>query len=224
MNKYFAKFMAEFIGTGVLVFAGCGAITINSLSHGQITHLGIALVFGLSIGVMIMAVGSVSGAHFNPAVTLAMASQRFLPFKLAFLYWGAQLAGACSAALGLWLLFGSATNLSLTQPAGEALQTFFLEIILTAILVFVIAAVSLKPSPHTALGAPLAIGGTVTLEALFAGPISGASMNPARSLAPALVSGQFNSLWIYLLAPLIGGWIGIMLYQLMKRYQIEGSA
>jgi MIP family channel proteins len=220
IGVHFPKLLAEAIGTAVLVLSGCGAIVINTVSNGSVTHLGIALTFGLSIGVMIMAVGHISGAHFNPAVTLALASQRLFPLNLVLPYLGAQCLGALFGAAILRDLFGVTSNLGATLPAGEPFQSFILEIILTAILVFVIAAVALHPK-STPAHAPFAIGGTVALEALFAGPISGASMNPARSLAPALIAGQLDYLWIYLLAPIIGGLIGILIYQAINQPNSE---
>lgn len=208
------KLFAEALGTYVLVFAGCGAMVINDLSRGQVTHVGIALSFGLAIGIMIASLGPVSGAHFNPAVTLALAVRRHHPLQLLAPYWGAQVLGGVLGALSLRALFGTAADLGRTMPAGTALQSFALEVVLTAILVFVIAMVALDRRATPMLAAP-AIGGTVALEALFAGPISGASMNPARSLAPALVSGKFDHLLIYLTAPFLGGLIGILMYHVL---------
>jgi MIP family channel proteins len=220
LRDYWPKLLAEALGAGVLVFAGCGAIVVERLSGGQVTHVGIALSFGLAIAVMILAVGHVSGAHFNPAVTLALASQRYFRLGLVLPYWGAQCLGALGGALALRALFGVAAGLGRTTPSGSAGQTFALEAILTAILVFVIAMVGLDPKGASAFAAP-AVGGTVALEALFAGPITGASMNPARSLAPALVAGQLDGVWIYLTAPLIGGLIGILIYQALRRATLE---
>ena len=217
---HFPKLFAEAIGTAVLVLSGCGAIVINTMSNGSITHFGIALAFGLSIGVMIMAVGHISGAHFNPAVTLALASRKYFHSKLVVPYLVAQCIGGISAAIMLRILFGITFGLGVTQPLSEPFQYFLLEIILTAILVFVIAAVALHPN-STRAHTPFAVGGTVALEALFAGPISGASMNPARSLAPALIAGQLDYLWIYLLAPIIGGLIGIRVYQMINHSSAE---
>jgi MIP family channel proteins len=212
--------LAEAIGTYVLVFAGCGAIGVNELQAGRITHVGVALCFGLAVGVMIAAFGPVSGAHFNPAVTLALAAGRHFPAQQILPYWLAQLSGALLAALTLRGLLGATTTLGVTQPAGSAGQTLALEMVLTAILVLVITSMALNPRANAALAAP-AIGGTITLEALFAGPISGASMNPARSLAPALVSGQWQHVWIYVTAPLIGGLVGMVMYQLLRRFDRE---
>jgi MIP family channel proteins len=204
------------MGTFALVFIGCGAIVVDAMSGGRITHVGIALTFGLVIAVMIAALGPISGAQFNPAVTLALASQRYFPLSLVGGYILAQVLGAMTGATLLWALFGNAAGLGGTQPAGPVWQAFGLEIALTAILVFVIACVAVSPTANSTL-APFAIGGTVALEALFAGPVTGASMNPARSLAPALLSGQLDFLWIYLLAPGLGGLLGILIFRLLQR-------
>lgn len=210
------KLLAEAIGTFALVFAGCGAIMIEALSGGRLSHLGVALTFGLAIAVMIAALSHISGAHFNPAVTIALASRQHFPASLILPYSAAQLLGGLLAAWLLLLLFGPVAGLGTTLPAGPPWQSFILEMTLTAVLVFVIASVALDTRVAPGLP-PLAIGGTVALEALFAGPISGASMNPARSLAPALISGQLNHLWIYLLAPVLGGLIGILFYQATRQ-------
>ena len=216
LRAHRSKLLAEALGTYVLVLAGCGAIGVDQLSGGRITHVGIALCFGLAVGIMIAAVGHISGAHFNPAVTLELGTGKHLPARLILPYWAAQAIGAWLAALTLRGLLGPATTLGVTRPSGPAAQSFALEIVLTAVLVFVIACVALHPRALPGWSAP-AIGGTVALEALFAGPTSGASMNPARSLAPALVSGQLAHVWIYLTAPFIGGLIGMMLYQFLQR-------
>lgn len=216
MHPSLPKLLAEAIGTFALVFAGCGAIVIDSLSGGRITPVGIALTFGLVIAVMIAALGPISGAQFNPAVTLALASQRYFPQSLVGVYLVAQTAGALAAATLLWALFGNVAGLGTTQPSGSVWQAFGLEIVLTAILVFVIACVAVGKQANPTL-APFAIGGTVALEALFAGPVTGASMNPARSLAPALLSGQLNTVWIYLFAPILGGLLGIVIFRLLQR-------
>lgn len=212
----YAKLLAEASGAYVLVLAGCGAIVVDQLHPGRITHVGVALCFGLAVGVMIAAFGHISGAHFNPAVTLALAAGRHFPLRQVLPYGLAQSLGAMLAALTLQGLFGSATTLGVTQPFGAVGQTFLLEVVLTAMLVLVIANVALHPRANPVLAAP-AIGGTIALEALFAGPISGASMNPVRSLAPALMSGEWQYLWIYLTAPFMGGLIGIALYHLLRR-------
>ena len=209
------RLAAEAMGTFALVFAGTGAIIIDTKTGGGVTHVGIALTFGLIIMVMIYAVGHVSGAHFNPAVTLAFAVGRHFPWRMVSQYWGAQFAGAILASLVLRLLFGDTAHLGATLPFGSDSQSFVLEIILTLFLMFVITSVA---TDVRAVGqsAAIAIGGTVGLEALFAGPISGASMNPARSLAPALVSWTWTDQWIYVLAPVLGAVAGVLIYQYVR--------
>lgn len=197
------RFAAESIGTFVLVFAGTGAITINDVSHGAVTHVGIALTFGLVVMAMIYAVGDVSGAHLNPAVTVAFwVAGRFERNRVAP-YAGSQLAGALAASVCLRLLFWDHPTLGTTVPAGPWLQSFVLELLLTALLMFVILSVSTGAKENGVM-AGAAVGAVVAFEALFAGPICGASMNPARSLGPALVSGHMEYLWIYLAAPTLG--------------------
>jgi aquaporin NIP len=197
------KLAAEFIGTFALVFAGTGAIIINETSGGAITHVGIALTFGLVVLAMIYTVGDVSGAHFNPAVTISFWAARRFPAGEVWRYVTAQIAGALLASLTLKFLFPANASLGATHPAGPPMQSFILEFILTFLLMFVILNVS-TGSKEKGITAGIAIGAVIGLEAMFAGPICGASMNPARSLAPALVSGHLNDLWIYLLAPTLG--------------------
>lgn len=205
---------AEAIGTFALVFAGCGAIMVDAKT-GSLGHLGVALTFGLVIMAMIYAVGHVSGAHFNPAVTFAFALTRHFPWPRVFLYWGAQAAGALAAALLLRASLGDVARVGATLPAGSQGQSFLWESVLTFFLMFVIMAVA---TDTRAVGeaAAIAIGGTVGLDALFGGPISGASMNPARSLGPALVGGDLTALWLYLTAPLLGAALGAVAYQLVR--------
>ena len=207
-NPTMKQAAAEFFGTFALVFAGTGAIVINEVSGGAITHVGVALTFGLVVMAMIYAVGDVSGAHLNPAVTLGFWLARRLPVKNNAPYVSAQIGGALAASLLLKVLFPANRLLGATQPAGTAWQSFVLEIVLTAILVFVILSVS-TGAKEKGMTAGIAIGAVIGLEAMFAGPICGASMNPARSLAPALVSGQLNALWVYLLAPVAGAMLAV---------------
>lgn len=202
------KYAAEFLGTFALVFAGTGAIVINAVTGGSVTHTGIALTFGLIVMAMIYSVGGVSGAHFNPAVTLGFFLARRLKLGCVLPYIASQLAGGIVASALLRLLFGNISRLGSTIPTGSQAQSFGLEVILTAILMFVILSVA-TGSKEQGLMAGIAIGGTVGLEAMFAGPICGASMNPARSIAPALVSGAFTSLWIYIAAPVVGAAIAV---------------
>lgn len=221
-----AAYLAEGLGTFGLVFAGCGAIMIDTLSKGQITHVGVGLVFGLIITVMIYAFGHISGAHFNPAVTLAFVFARHFPVRRLIGYWAAQLLGALLAALCLRLLFGNVASLGTTLPTGNGgtWQSFGLEILLTFFLMMVIMAMA-TDTRAVGQAAALAIGATVGLEALFAGPICGASMNPARSLGPALISWTWTAQWIYIVGPLLGAVAGAYVYRwLRETSQQHGSS
>ena len=202
------QYIAEAIGTFALVFAGTGAIVINDVSGGTVSHVGIALTFGLVVMAMIYAVGDTSGAHLNPAVTVGFWLARRLPGRAVGPYIGSQLVGAFAASGLLSLLFTHPT-LGATHPAGSIAQTFTLEIVLTAMLMFVILGVASGPKEKGLL-AGVAVGGVIALEALFAGPISGASVNPARSLAPAVLSGSIGDVWIYLAAPVLGAAVGVV--------------
>ena len=206
--------VAEAIGTFALVFAGCGAVMVEAKTH-ALGQVGVALTFGLVIMAMIYAVGHVSGAHFNPAVTFSFALTRHFPWSRASVYWVAQLAGALTAALLLRASLGDIANVGATQPSGSEAQSFVWELVMTAFLMFVILAVA---TDTRAIGeaAAIAIGGTIALDALFGGPISGASMNPTRSLAPALVSGDLHALWLYIVAPVIGASVGALAYQFVR--------
>jgi aquaporin Z len=200
---------AEFIGTFALVFAGTGAIIINETSGGAITHVGISLTFGLIVLAMIYTIGDISGAHMNPAVSFGFFSARRFPLRDVIPYILSQCAGALAASVLLRFLFPQNATLGATQPAGSATQSFVLEVILTAILMFVILSVS-TGAAEKGITAGIAVGSVIALEAMFAGPISGASMNPARSLAPAVVSQHLSSLWIYLTAPTIGALLAVI--------------
>jgi aquaporin NIP len=202
------KLAAEFIGTFILVFAGTGAIVVNDTTNGMVSHVGIALTFGLVVLAMIYALGDVSGAHLNPAVTLGFFASRRFEARWVLPFIASQCAGAILASLVLRLLFPENAALGTTAPTASIVQSFVLEAILTFILMFVILCVSTGPK-EKGIMAGIAVGAVIGLEALFAGPISGASMNPARSLAPALVSLQLASLWIYLTAPVIGALLGV---------------
>ena len=209
------KYTAEFIGTFALVFCGTGAIIVNDITHGTVTHPGIAITFGLIVMSMIYAMGDKSGAHLNPAVTLAFAANKSLPAKNIVPYLTSQFAGAIAASLVLKVLFPTSVLLGATIPAGSNFQSFLLEFILTFFLMLVIISVA-TGSKEQGLFAGIAIGSVVGLEAMFAGPISGASMNPARSLAPALVSGELKQVWIYLAAPVLGALSAIFTNKLIK--------
>ena len=205
---------AEFLGTFALVTTGCGAIVVNS-ETGSLSHLGVALAFGLVVTVMIVATGHLSGAHFNPAVTLALASIRRFPWREVPFYITGQLLGAIIGAFTLKLLFGRTASLGATLPQGDPIQSLGMEFLMTAGLAFVITAVATDPRVPTPLAA-LAIGATVALGALWGGPISGASMNPARSFGPALASGIWSFQWIYWLGPIAGAVIGGLTYQFIR--------
>src|SRR5205809_1708896 len=185
--------ISEMFGTFALVFFGTGAIVVNDLSDGIVSHAGIALTFGLIVLAMIYALGDISGAHLNPAVTMGFWAARRLPSRLVLPYITSQLLGAIAASLLLRRFFLNHSTLGATHPAGTSMQSFVLEIVLTLVLMFVILAVS-TGAKERGITAGIAVGAVIALEALFAGPISGASMNLARSFAPALVSTSRKSL------------------------------
>jgi aquaporin NIP len=207
---------AEAFGAFALVFAGCGAIVTDAVHGGVLGAVGVSLTFGLIIMAMVYATGHLSGAHLNPAVTLAFALTRHLPRREALAYIGAQLIGALAAAALLLAVWPSQpAELGTTLPSVGAGSAVVYEAVLTAFLMFVIMAVA-TDTRAVGAGAAIAIGGTVGLDALFGGPITGASMNPARSIGPALVSGELHDLWIYIVAPIAGAAIGALAYQLVR--------
>ncbi|HYG50251.1 MAG TPA: aquaporin, partial [Flavobacteriales bacterium] len=212
----YRKYVAEAVGTFALVFCGTGAIVINQETNGAITHPGIALTFGMIVAVMIFALGDVSGAHMNPAVTLSFALAKRFPAKEIIPYIIAQAAGAFCASILLKTLFMDNETLGSTIPSGTDIQSFILEIVLTFLLVLVIFNVS-TGAKEKGITAAIAIGATVGLEALFAGPVCGASMNPIRSLSPAIVSNHTEHLWVYLTAPFAGAFIGVFIHQLLYK-------
>jgi aquaporin NIP len=206
--------VAEAIGTFALVFAGAGAVVVDARTH-ELGHVGVAITFGLVIMAMIYAVGHISGAHFNPAVSFAFALTRHFPWPRVAAYWAAQLAGALLAAALIRGSLGSDAHVGSTVPSGSQGQSFLWELVLTFFLMFVIMAAA---TDTRAVGeaAAIAIGATVGLDAMFGGPISGASMNPARSIGPAIVSGNLHALWLYVVAPLAGATLGALAYQLIR--------
>lgn len=208
--------LMEAIGAFALVTAGCGAIITNTTHPGSLGGVGVSLVFGLVIMVMIYAGGHLSGAHYNPSVTIAFTLGRHFPPRDALAYIAAQLTGATAGALLLLSAWTSKpAHLGATIPSVSAPTALLYEIVLTAFLMFVITAVA-TDTRAVGAAAAIAIGGTVGLDALFGGPITGASMNPARSFGPALASGTWHDLWIYLAGPLIGATLGVFAYQLVR--------
>lgn len=205
--------IAEAIGTFVLVFTGTGAVMVNQISNGAVTHLGISLVFGAIVAALIYTLGHISAAHFNPAVTLAFWTSGFFPRRKVLPYILSQCTGAIAASALLLLSLGRVGSLGATLPLyGNWFQAFVLETVLTFILMFVILGCGLdRRAPIGFAG--LAIGLTVGVEAAFMGPITGASMNPARSLGPALVSGLWQHHWLYWLAPILGAQLAVLVYR-----------
>ncbi|XP_027111984.2 aquaporin NIP1-1-like [Coffea eugenioides] len=213
---FMQKLIAEIAGTYFLIFAGCGAVVINAVRNNTITAPGISIVWGLAVMVVVYAVGHISGAHLNPAVTIAFATCKRFPWKQVPAYISAQVLGSILASGTLRLLFnGHQDHFSGTLPNGSDVQSLVLEFIITFYLMFVISGVA---TDNRAIGelAGLAVGATVLLNVMFAGPISGASMNPARSLGPAIVSSKYKSLWVYILGPTAGAIGGAWVYNIIR--------
>ena len=206
---------AEAFGTFCLVFAGTGAAVVNEVTGGGVTHVGVALTFGLVVMAMIYALGNVSGSHINPAVTLGLCAAGRCDRSLVLPYIGSQCVGAFLASGTLRAMFPESSTLGATVPAGSDLQSLVLEFLLTLILMFVILSVSAGGGDEKIPGG-IVIGGVIGLEALFAGPISGASMNPARSLAPAVVTMHLDQVWIYLVGPIAGALLAVPLWHFVR--------
>lgn len=220
MNMLIRKLIAEFLGTFTIVLGGCGAIAVDAMNDGNVSHLGVATAFGLSVTIMIFALGHVSGAHFNPAVTIAFALKRHFPKKQILPYLLAQASGAIAASAlhvaTLKMPDGSMPPLGVTQPYDDIWMTAFIwEFVLTLILMVVIMAMATDYRAVGTFAAP-AIGATVWLEALFAGPICNASMNPFRSLAPALLEGHWVHFSAFILGPVLGAIAGAFIYDIMR--------
>jgi aquaporin NIP len=207
---------AEGLAAFALVFAGCGAIIADARTDGGLGVVGVGIVFGLVIMVMVYATGHLSGAHINPAVTLSFALTRHLPARDALCYVGAQLLGAAAAALLLLAVWPSEpARLGATLPSVGAGSAVAYEVVLTAFLMFVIMAVA-TDTRAVGAGAAIAIGGTVGLDAIFGGPVTGASMNPARSFGPALAAGEWSEFWVYVIGPCAGAVLGALGYQVIR--------
>ncbi|WP_181858143.1 MIP/aquaporin family protein [Polaribacter sp. WD7] len=209
------KYISEFIGTFSLIFCGTGAMTINEVTGGEVTHVGIGITWGLIVMAMIYAFGETSGAHFNPAVTIAFAYAKKFAWKEVPKYIVAQILGAFAASLILVFLFPTSEFLGSTIPTVDVGRAFVLELLLTFFLMVVIINVS-TGSKEIGVVAGIAVGAVVLLEALFAGPITNASMNPARSLAPNIVSGNIKNLWLYMIAPVLGALLAVASCKLVK--------
>jgi aquaporin Z len=211
-NAIMKKYLSEFIGTFILVFAGTGVVVVNQQMGGVVTLPGIAACWGLIIIATVYAFGDISGNHINPAVTLAFAVDRRFEWKEVPFYLLSQALGAVAASVLLHLLFPENTSLGLTQPSGSWLQSFIMEVIMTFILLLVILRVS-TGAKEKGITAGIVIGATVWFLVLFGGPVSGTSLNPTRSFAPALVTGNFNHLWIYLSAPFAGALLAVLVHR-----------
>jgi aquaporin Z len=209
------NYISEFIGTFAMIFCGTGAMTINEVTGGDVTHVGIGITWGLIVMAMIYAFGEISGAHFNPAVSIAFAYAKKFSWKEVPKYIFFQVAGAFAASLLLMWLFPKSELLGATIPSVDVWRAFVLELILTFFLMVVIINVS-TGSKEIGMMAGIAIGSVVLLEALFAGPITNASMNPARSLAPNIISGNIKGLWLYILAPIIGALLAVVSCKFVK--------
>jgi aquaporin Z len=209
------KYISEFIGTFSMIFCGTGAMTVNEVTGGEVTHVGIAITWGLIVMAMIYAFGETSGAHFNPAVTIAFAYAKKFAWKEVPKYITAQVLGAVVASLVLWFLFPASEYLGATIPTVDVWRAFVLELLLTFFLMVVIINVS-TGSKEMGIIAGIAVGAVVLLEAMFAGPITNASMNPARSIAPNIVSGNIEGLWLYIVAPILGALLAVVSCKLIK--------
>jgi aquaporin Z len=209
------KYISEFIGTFSMIFCGTGAMIVNEVTGGDVTHVGIAITWGLIVMAMIYAFGETSGAHFNPAVTIAFAYAKKFAWKEVPKYIIAQILGAFAASCVLWYLFPASETLGATIPTVNVGRAFVMELLLTFFLMVVIINVS-TGSKEIGIIAGIAVGAVVLLEAMFAGPITNASMNPARSIAPAIVSGKMQHLWMYILAPILGAILAVISCKLVK--------
>lgn len=216
LRRHMPRYLGECLGTYLLVFVATGVVVANAAADGVITHVGVAIATGLIVTALIYAIGHLTGAHINPAVSLAFAVGRHFPLRDLAPYWIAQLLGAVLASVTVRYLWGDVANLGATLPGLDDGRALLLEVLLTFLLMFVITAVA-TDARAVGQAAALAIGGTVLLEVMMAGPASGASMNPARSLAPALVSGTWESQWIYLAGPLLGATLGVLAYEAIRR-------
>lgn len=214
---------AEAFATFALVFAGCGAIVLDAERDGSLGSTGIAAAFGLVIMAMVYAMGHLSGAHINPAVSIAFSATRHFPLRDAAFYVPSQLAGAVAGALLLRVVWeGTPADLGATVPSVGSGSALVYEVVMTAFLMFVIMAVA-TDTRAVGAAAAIAIGGTVALDSLFGGGVTGASMNPARSFGPALIANQWDAFWIYVVGPTLGALAGAFAYQLARSDRRDGD-
>lgn len=213
--QFSKKLFAESFGTFSIIFFGCSSIILNEISQGSLGHAGVNLTFGLVVGLLVISLTALSGAHFNPAVTIGLVFLRQFPLKVAPFYIAAQFLGGILGALALKLLFSDLASLSATSPSGSVLQSFSVEVFLTMFLMFAVAVISSKPELSTWKIAVI-IGVIIIAAGLIGGTISGASMNPARSFGPALVAGDLTTLWIYMIAPIFGSLLGASIFKIVS--------
>ncbi|GLJ31320.1 hypothetical protein SUGI_0628340 [Cryptomeria japonica] len=213
--EFIKKLGAEMIGTFFLIFSGCGSVLVDKKTDGSITHLGVSIVWGLTVMLLIYSVGHISGAHFNPSVTVAFATVNRFPVKEIPGYIVAQLVGSISAGFVLRLMFGDISHIAATVPSGSNMQSFVLEFLITFLLMFVVCGVGTDTKAVGELGG-LTIGATVAMVVIVAGPISGASLNPARTLGSAIAGNKYTGIWIYMVAPVLGAIAGTWTYNLIR--------
>lgn len=213
--KFFKKVGAELIGTFFLMFIGIGSVVLDKKTNGTITHLGVAIAWGLVVMILVYSVGHISGAHFNPSVTLAFATVRRFPLINVPAYIGAQVVGSLAAVFLLRLMFGNIGQMAPTIPTGSRAQSFFTEMIITFFLMFVVSGVGTDTKAIGELGG-LAVGSTICLIVIVFGPVSGASLNPARTLGSAIAGNQYKAIWIYMIAPPMGAILGAWSYDAIR--------
>ena len=216
MTANYKAYLGEVLGTFILLMCGCGAIVVHQETQGAVTHVGICIVWGLVVMALIYGLGEVSGCHINPAVTVALSLVGLFPWRDVVPYILAQIAGAFLAILCLQLMFPANAGLGGTYPSGSAMQSWMLELFLTFFLMLTVLLTTQGKKESLASLAPIAIGAVVLLEALFAGPISGASMNPARSLAPAVMAGKVGDVWVYLTASPVGAALAAGVWRVLR--------
>ncbi|CAL0306477.1 unnamed protein product [Lupinus luteus] len=213
---FLQKLVAEVVGTYFLIFAGCASVVLNKNNDNVVTLPGISIVWGLVVMVLVYSVGHISGAHFNPAVTIAFATTRRFPWKQVPAYVATQVLGSTLASGTLRLIFsGKENQFPGTIPAGSNLQAFVIEFIITFYLMFIISGVATDDRAISELGG-IAVGSTVLLNVMIVGPITGASMNPARSIGPAFVHSEYRGIWVYLISPILGAIAGAWVYNIIR--------